>query len=140
MILTKQTDIMPPNELIMAIIPSNEIPNETKCDRPFAASAVKLDREEMARQEAGTLSKQLLVYVLYNHPFDTPLNSRSSPPDPIAWLGQGHLNATVCEGSNSIRAAHEMKRQRWIRVALFHAPLGTMASRESLLITAQLHC
>ena len=61
MILTKQTDIMPPNELNMAIIPSNEIPNETKCDRPFAASAVKLDREETARQEAGTLSKQLLV-------------------------------------------------------------------------------
>jgi hypothetical protein len=62
MMLTGQTDLMPPNELIMAIIPSNYIPNETKCDCPFTASAVELDRREMARQEAGTLSKQLSTY------------------------------------------------------------------------------
>ena len=77
MILTEQTDLMPPNELIMAIIPSNYIPNETKCDCPFAKSAVKLNRQEMARQAAGTLSKQLPVYVLYNHLFVTLLTSQS---------------------------------------------------------------
>ncbi|KAH8080770.1 hypothetical protein HD553DRAFT_325748 [Filobasidium floriforme] len=88
MISTDQKDLMPPKELIMATIPSNYIPNETKCDCPFAASMVKLDRQEMAKREAGTLSKQLPVYLLYNHLFETLLNSRSSPPDPLPALGR----------------------------------------------------
>lgn len=140
MILTKQTDLMPFNELIMAIISSDQFPNETKCDCPFAASAVKLDRQEMARREAGTLSKQLPVYVAYSRLYDTLLNSHSSQPDPIRWFKQRYLDTMVCEGIKSIRAAHEMKHQRWIRVALFHAPPSTRTrpSRESLLITAQL--